>query len=413
MKNVDTQQHRYLVLGSGAREHALVQKLLDDGAEVECAPGSDAIAELVPCWNFSNFDELISQCKLKSLDRVIVGPEAYLADGVQNHLERADIHCVGPSKQAALLETDKAWAKSFCIENGIPTAKAEKVETAEQLSNSLKSFSPPYVVKASGLAAGKGVWIGDSPEEALRFGKEVLKKHSSLVVEEFLEGQELSLFYYIDGANFIYLGGAQDHKRLLDDDQGPNTGGMGAYSPAPIASETLIQSVENKILKPTIQGLEKERYPYRGFLFLGLMIHGSDAKLLEYNCRLGDPEAQVILSRMKTPLIDVLESRVQSVEIDPQQACGVVVAARGYPQSPEKGFEIGPLDESPEIQIYHAGTQKKAGSWIAKGGRLFTVVSKAGSLVECQNKVYSFLEAYSKNPNLIFRKDIGAKANKD
>ena len=287
----------------------------------------------------------------------------------------------------------------------------------QHAANALLEFSPPYVIKASGLAAGKGVWIGSAVEEALSISKEFLTGHESLVIEEFLEGTEVSCFYLVDGNNFEFFGTAQDHKRLLDGDQGPNTGGMGAISPSPEEHIRFRSQIEDEIIKPTLLGLEKMNLSYCGFLFLGLMLVKGKSYVLEYNCRMGDPETQCLLQRLESDLwksISDLHKQIQTaIQFKKEQAVTVVVAAKGYPTDPVKGTSLGEWLQSNELQIFHSGTKKEGSSWLANGGRLFTVNTN-GTIKAAREKIYTWIFNWQKSlgpqqNQIIYRTDVGEK----
>jgi phosphoribosylamine--glycine ligase len=408
---------KLLILGSGGREHALSWHLKLHGHDVDCTPGSDAIHEFEDVWKFKDFNELVQQCKEHKVDEVIVGPEQYLDEGVADVLQKDGIPVFGPTKDAARLESDKAYAKEFCIRHKIPTAKSETIHNIASFDEAIKSFKPPYVVKASGLAAGKGVWIGDKLSEAKAFAAKMLESHSSLVLEEFLNGEEISYFVAVDGTNHAYLGAAQDHKRLLDKDEGPNTGGMGAYCPVPALTDSLKEKIEAQVVKPSIEGLKKDGIPYRGFLFFGLMLVNNELYLLEYNCRMGDPETQVVMMHLENSLWDIIESLKTGNPIHAKHKKGVcmnvVLAAKGYPAAPEKGFQMPLVDALPKgCVLFHAGTKWDGEHWVANGGRLVSVNTIQNSLKDCQKTVYPWIESLKFLDKISYRKDIGEKAYK-
>lgn len=409
---------KVLVLGGGGREHALCWHLKQSGSEVFAAPGSAAIANLVPCFSFKNFDDLISQIQKNKIEEVIVGPEKYLAEGVADALTQKNISVFGPTQKAAELESDKSFAKEFCVRHKIPTAGSKILTSKDDLKIEIRKFKPPYVVKASGLAAGKGVWIGESHVDAIAFAEEVLKTHSSVVVEEFLDGEEISYFILVDGEHFSYLGSAQDHKRLLENDMGPNTGGMGAYSPIPILKDSLRAKIEKEIVLPILEGLKKDNIHYRGFLFIGLMVVNDHPYVLEFNCRMGDPETQSLMMRLESPLIDLIENlhngKPEKAKTKNGVALNVVVAARGYPDQPLQDFNLFDLEKIPPagIEIFHSGTQWNGKNWVAKGGRLFSVCALRPSLLECQSLIYPYIESLPFLKDVTYRKDIGVKAYK-
>jgi phosphoribosylamine--glycine ligase len=404
-----------LVLGSGGREHSICWHLKNSEVEVECAPGSDAISKICPVFDFKNFEELLSQIRERGIEEVIVGPEKYLAEGVADFLKDKSVSVFGPTQAAARLETDKAFSKNFLNENHIPTARSITVTSPDDIEVALKNFEPPFVIKASGLAAGKGVWIGTQPSEALRFAKSSLKTHSSIVIEEFLSGEELSYFVLIDGEQHSFLGVAQDHKRLLENDAGPNTGGMGAYSPVPLLNSALQEKIENKIIEPTLRGLRTKGLYYRGFLFVGVMVVKNEPYVLEFNCRLGDPETQALMIRLKTPLTEVISdlksTRPKPVQFHPGVGLCVVVAAKGYPEEPKQGFSLSGIESpAPGAEVFHSGTKFYEQNWIASGGRLFSIACLKPSLLACQNLIFPWLENLNFQKDVSFRKDIGVKA---
>lgn len=405
-----------MVLGSGGREHALVWQLSRSGVSVECAPGSDAISRLCPVWKFSDFNDLAAKVKAQKIEEVIVGPEKYLAEGITDELVPQGISVFGPSQIAAKLETDKAWAKDFLLRHQIPTARSKTARTPFEVQEALKSFRSPYVVKASGLAAGKGVWIGTETSEAIEFAKNALPSHKSVVIEEFLEGEEVSYFLMIDQDHHLFLGTAQDHKRLSENDTGPNTGGMGTYAPIPIMNAALEKKIEEKIVLKCLEGLRKDGIVYRGFLFIGLMIVNEEPYVLEFNCRLGDPETQSLMLLLQSPLYELIASLKKNplrARFDSGVAINVVLAAKGYPDSPLSGFEIPHLDLAPkDIVLFHSGTEWGGKNWVARGGRLIGVATKQDSLMQCQQVAYSYIESLPFLDKISYRKDIGMKAFK-
>ncbi|PIR23454.1 MAG: phosphoribosylamine--glycine ligase [Deltaproteobacteria bacterium CG11_big_fil_rev_8_21_14_0_20_45_16] len=410
---------KVLVLGSGGREHALVWHLLKQGHQVEAAPGSDAISSLCKVWNFENFEQLKQRCIENHFEFLIVGPEKYLCDGIADFMASTGIQIIGPTKSSSKLESDKSWAKSFCERYGIPTARSLSLKSANEIEDALKQFRTPYVIKASGLAAGKGVLITNSLQDAREFGELCLKSHDSIVIEDYIQGEEVSCFYLVRDKAYCFIGAAQDHKRLSDNDTGPNTGGMGAYSPPPFFNNELLQQVERQIVQPTIKGLETEGLEYKGFLFLGLMISGSDISLLEYNCRLGDPETQSILMKLDSDIITMYrrlatEFGNQSfATFNPGVAMNVVIAAKGYPEAPMKGFALPEIQsDSEELKIFHSGTSRSVRGYEANGGRLFSVACLEESLLECQNRIYNLIESFKFLDHVSFRRDIGTRAYK-
>ena len=412
---------RILVLGGGGREHALCWHL-SKFSRISCAPGSDGIAESFETWAFNDFAQLASQIKSKKIETVVVGPEKYLAEGVVDFLEKEGVFAFGPTQKAAALESDKAWAKDFCLRHSIPTARSATCCDIASFHREIKKFAPPFVIKASGLAAGKGVWIGENMNEAAKFAAAALSQHSSIVIEEFLRGEEVSFFAMVDGENYILLGGAQDHKRLLENDEGPNTGGMGAYSPVPILNKNLETKIVEKILKPSLAGLKSDKIDYRGFLFLGVMVVANEPYLLEYNCRMGDPETQALMLRLESPLTELIQKLRDSRNLKSQArlsnlvSLNVVVAAKGYPDKPASGFSLAGIENVPEpLRIFHSGTRLdrsdlKNPHWVASGGRLFSVNVLQKTLVDCQQLIYPWIESQKFLKDVTYRRDIAVKA---
>lgn len=405
---------KFLVLGGGGREHAMVWHLLQSGYSVECAPGSDAISEIVPVWSFENFEELRTKAMERGVREIIVGPEKFLAEGVADFFRGSSIEIFGPDRSGSRLESSKAWSKEFCIRHSIPTARAHTIKDKAQLEETLDSYSEPYVIKASGLAAGKGVLVSGSKQEALKFAEDCLDSHHSVLIEEFLDGQELSCFYMVEGEQYCFLGCAQDHKRLLDQDKGPNTGGMGSFGPPDFATPELLQKIESEVLVPSLNGLKSDGIFYRGFIFLGMMVNQQKLNLLEYNCRMGDPETQSVLLRLKTPLPKILSSLSTKTKIEPEfhdgKSMNIVVAASGYPGAPARGFAIDGLKPLPDDSyLFHAGTRKENETWLATGGRLFSIACLRQSLKQCKEDLYPWVKSLEPKDQLIFRNDIGAK----
>lgn len=404
---------RVLVLGSGGREHALCWHFSSHGHQIFCAPGSAGIAQVAECFSFKDKDELLEQCKRVSPDLIVIGPEAYLAEGYADTLEENGYFVFGPTQSAAQLECDKAFSKIFFLEFGIPTAKSKIIDQTAS-SSVLDDFRAPFVVKAAGLAAGKGVWIGESVQEAWQQARTFLKSHAQVVIEEFVSGKELSCFYLIDGDQFAYLGSARDHKRLLDLDEGPNTGGMGAISPAPEATPPLLEKVESEVVRPTLAGLRKRGLRYTGFLFVGLMINEKDIRVLEFNCRMGDPETQCLMQRLKSDLVSgIFELRAghsPKFEFEDVTSLTVVVAAQGYPEKPQKDFGLGRLAAPASLRLFHSGTRlSDSHQWFAAGGRLFTVNALGKDRDEAARQIYDWMETqdFFRSGQTHFRRDIG------
>jgi phosphoribosylamine---glycine ligase len=420
---------RVLVVGSGGREHALCWSLAGSSlvSEVMCAPGSDAIAREATCLPVATDDiaGMVALCRERAVDLVVPGPELPLVLGLADRLAEAGIKVFGPSAAAARLEGSKAFARGFCARHGIP-APSYRVFTrdgAEAAHQHLRAQGAPIVVKADGLAGGKGVTVAATAEEALvALDQALTGAHGAagetVVVEECLVGEEVSVFALVDGEHVLPFGTAQDHKRAGEGDTGPNTGGMGAFSPAPVMTRELEERVVAEILRPTVSGLAAEGTPYRGFLYLGLMLTAQGPKLLEYNVRLGDPEAQVLLVRLMTDLGQLLQGAVDGMlgHMDlrwyPEPALTVVLAAGGYPGPHAKGSEIRGLEAAAEVEgvtLFHAGTRIEDGRVLADGGRVLNVTASGATLREARDRAYAAVDRIDW-PGGFCRRDIGARA---
>jgi phosphoribosylamine--glycine ligase len=419
---------KILIVGGGGREHALAWRLRQSPrvTDIVVAPGNPGIAVLARCENVAadNIDGLVALAKLERPHLVIVGPEAPLVAGLADKLRAADIPVFGPSARAAILEGSKGFSKDFMAKYGIPTAAYGRFTEPAKAKAFLDTFKPPYVLKADGLAAGKGVVIAQTRAEAEteidamlsgKFGA----ASASLVVEEFMAGEEASFFALCDGETAVPLAGAQDHKRVGDGDTGPNTGGMGAYSPAPILDLGMQQRVMDEIVGPTVRGMAAEGRPYRGVLFVGLMIDRGRPRVVEYNCRFGDPECQVIMVRLKDdPLPQLLACATGGLagcarlERFADPAVTVVMAGAGYPGEPKKGGVIRGLEEAgkiPGVTIFHAGTARKGADVVANGGRVLNVTATAPTLKEAIARAYEAVERIDW-PDGFCRRDIGWRA---
>ncbi len=420
---------RVLVVGSGAREHALCWSLAASPLvkTVRCAPGNAGIArdaELVPIAAEA-IDELVGYARAERVDLVVVGPERPLVLGLVDRLAEAGVRAVGPSAAAARLEGSKAFAKALCARYGIPTAAFRVFEASEQAAARafIEKHGAPVVVKADGLAAGKGVTVAATVEEAVAaveaaFGGAFGEAGARVVIEEFLEGEEASLFALCDGRDALLLGTAQDHKRAFDGDRGPNTGGMGACSPAPPLTPAMVERVMAEIVRPTLAAMAAEGTPFRGILYAGLMIGADGPKLVEFNVRMGDPECQVVLPRLMTDLGQLLLGAADgmlgrmSARLYPTHALGVVLATRGYPGPVERGSELRGLEaaEATEgVLLFHAATRREGGRWLADGGRVLTVVGTGTSLAEARQRAYAAVDRIDW-PEGYCRRDIGARA---
>jgi phosphoribosylamine---glycine ligase len=420
--------YNVLLIGGGGREHAIAWKLNQSSlmGTLYIAPGNPGTAGLGMnvSLNISKFDEVTQFCEEHSVDLVVIGPEAPLVDGIADHLESVGIAAFGPRKAAAMLEGSKQYAKEFMVKYNIPTAdyavfSADEFDDALKFVQSKESY--PIVLKADGLAAGKGVFICDSEEEVkqrletLKNDENLKSAAAKLVIEEYMEGEEASVFVISDGHTAHILHNAQDHKRIGEGDTGLNTGGMGAYSPAPVLTEELIEQIETEIIERTITGMQLEEAAYQGILYVGLMITENGPKVVEYNCRFGDPECQVILPSIENDLLNLMlattEQRLDevSVQLDGLYRCVVVMASEGYPGNYEKGKEITGLDDVDEDAIvFHAGTRAEGEQIVTNGGRVLNVVGKGTTLNEAIDHAYRNI-SHLHFDGAYYRSDIGKK----
>ncbi|GAB3394050.1 phosphoribosylamine--glycine ligase [Humibacter soli] len=422
---------RILVLGSGAREHAIIRALLAEDADhdITAAPGNAGIAADVRTIGVDPLDgvAVASYAEAHGVELVVVGPEAPLVAGVADALRERGIAVFGPSKAAAQLEGSKAFAKRIMETAGVPTGRAEVVGTLAEAEATLDRFGAPYVVKANGLAAGKGVLVTEDRSAALAHATEWLE-HGTVLVEEFLEGQEVSLFVLSDGEHVLPLAPAQDYKRLLDGDEGPNTGGMGAYSPLPWLDEGFVDEVLETVALPTVRTMAAEQTPFVGLLYCGLIVTDAGVRVIEFNARFGDPETQVVLPRLLTPLSGLLYGAatgelggVPRPEFALDVAVGVVLASEGYPVAPVTGHALLGLDAAsadPEVQILHAATEVQTlsadatSSWateslVATGGRVLTAVALGSTFDEARERAYRAIDAIKLDGGQ-YRTDIAA-----
>ncbi len=415
------------MLGGGGREHALCWKLAQsaavakEGGTLYAAPGNPGIAECADLVSLDAADHaaVAAFCREKAIGLVVIGPEAPLVDGLADSLRAADIAVFGPSKAAARLEGSKSFTKDLCDRAGIPTAGYVHCTSLEQARQALTTFAPPFVLKADGLAAGKGVVIAESEEHALEalddmFGGAFGEAGAEVVIEEFMEGEEASFFALTDGSSVISFGTAQDHKRVGEGDTGPNTGGMGAYSPARVLGEALVAETLERIVFPTVRQLEKDGTPYVGVLYAGLMLTAEGVKLVEYNCRFGDPECQVLMMRLQSDLAQYMLAcasgslaALPEPDFGTETAMTVVMAARGYPGTPEKGGAID-LDgaETDGAKVFHAGTTLDEGVLVANGGRVLNVTAVGEDTRAAQRAAYAAVEKID-FPSGFYRSDIG------
>ncbi|MGK2741367.1 phosphoribosylamine--glycine ligase [Tepidicaulis sp. LMO-SS28] len=416
-----------LVIGSGGREHALAWAISKSPllTKLYCAPGNGGMEKVGDCvpLKVMDFDGIIAFCKEKGIDFVVVGPEDPLAGGLVDRLEEEDIKSFGPSKAAAQLEASKGYTKDLCAEFGIPTAAFARFEALEPARAYLKEQGLPIVIKADGLAAGKGVIIPETmgeAEEALEeiFGGKFGAAGAQVVIEEFMTGEEASFFVLADGEVALPLATAQDHKRVGDGDTGPNTGGMGAYSPAAIMTSELCEQVMREIVQPTLDAMAKRGTPFKGVLFAGLMLTSEGPKLVEYNARFGDPETQVLMLRLKSDILPALiaahDGTLGGVSLDWHEdvALTVVMAAKGYPGAYEKGTEIKNLEAAgadETVEIFHAGTATDGARILSAGGRVLNVTARGKSVAEAQARAYAAADKIDW-PNGFCRRDIGWRA---
>lgn len=415
------------MLGGGGREHALCWKLAqsaaiaEDGGNLYAAPGNPGIAE---CAQLVTLDEkdhaaVAAFCAEKDIGLVVIGPEAPLVDGLADSLRAKNVAVFGPSKAAAQLEGSKNFTKALCDRAGIPTAGYVHCTSLEQAKQALSTFSPPFVLKADGLAAGKGVVIAESESHAIEaledmFGGGFGDAGAEVVIEEFMEGEEASFFALTDGETVIPFGTAQDHKRVGDGDSGPNTGGMGAYSPARVLTDALVAETMERIVFPTVRQLRRDGTPYVGVLYAGLMLTSEGVKLVEYNCRFGDPECQVLMMRLESDLAQYMLAcaggslvALPEPQFSADTAMTVVMAANGYPGTPEKGGTIG-LDntEGEGAKVFHAGTKLDGETLVANGGRVLNVTATGATTKAAQAAAYAAVKKVD-FPSGFYRNDIG------
>jgi phosphoribosylamine--glycine ligase len=414
-----------LLLGSGGREHALAWKLAQSPKceKLFAAPGNPGMAECAACvaLDGGDHDAVIAFCNDNRIALVVIGPEAPLVDGLADSLRGAGFAVFGPSKAAAQLEGSKAFTKELCDRAGIPTAGYARVRSEAEGLAAVAQFGAPVVVKADGLAAGKGVTVAMSVAEAEAAVRDIFdgkfgEAGAEAVIEEFLEGEEASFFALTDGSTIVPFGTAQDHKRVGEGDTGPNTGGMGAYSPAPIMTSLLRGEVIERIIAPTVRTMKEEGTPYSGVLYAGLMLTADGPKLIEYNCRFGDPECQVLMMRLESDLAEILlacaENRLAALsppKMSDDTALTVVMAAEGYPGTPKKGGSIGGVEvaEADGAKVFHAGTGRDdAGNLVSSGGRVLNVTARGSNVTAAQAKAYAAIDRIA-FPDGFCRRDIG------
>ena len=416
-----------LILGSGGREHALAWAIAQNPKcdQLYCAPGNAGIAAVADCVAIdpNDGDAVTEFCDAESIGFVIIGPEAPLAAGVADRLRAAGILTFGPSQAAAQLEASKAFTKEICDACRAPTSAYGHFTDALAAREYVKTQGAPIVIKADGLAAGKGVTVAMDLDTALAavddcFDGAFGDAGAEVVIEEFMEGEEASFFILSDGENILPFGTAQDHKRAFDGDEGPNTGGMGAYSPAPVMTDAVTQKALDEIIKPTINEMARRGTPYQGVLYAGFMIKDGQPRLVEYNVRFGDPECQVLMLRLGAQALDALlacaEGRLDTARVNwaDDHAMTVVMAADGYPGDYAKGEAIGGLDSAdsdPFVQIFHAGTKANGGEVQSNGGRVLNITARGDSLQQARDRAYAAIENVDW-PGGFYRKDIGWRA---
>ncbi len=420
---------KVLIVGSGGREHALAWKVAqsDRVEKVYAAPGNPGIAQIGECVDIkpTDIEKLADFAEKEGIDLTIVGPEAPLVAGITDEFERRGLKVFGPSKAAAQLEGSKAFAKEMMRKYRVPTADFQVFDDPEKAKEYIKKVGAPIVVKADGLAAGKGVVVAQTVEEAIEAVDRIMVEKvfgeagNRVVIEECLKGEEASYLVITDGERFVPLATAQDHKAVFDGDRGPNTGGMGAYSPAPVLSEEMEREVQEKVIKPILKGMAQEGMPFKGILYAGLMITEEGSKVLEFNVRFGDPEAQAILRRLEDDLVEVALSAVEGRLIEelhwrPETSICVVLASEGYPGKYEKGKVITGIEEAekvPTVVVFHAGTAVKDGKLVTNGGRVLNVTALGKDIVEARKRAYEAVKRIHFD-EMHYRKDIGLKAVK-
>ncbi|PHV12658.1 phosphoribosylamine--glycine ligase [Chitinimonas sp. BJB300] len=417
-----------LLIGSGGREHALAWKIAQSPrvGKVFVAPGNPGTAREVGLTNvpITDIAKLVEFAKRENVALTVVGPEGPLAAGIVDAFRNAGLKIFGPTKGAAQLESSKYFAKAFMARHGIPTAQYQTFSNAAQAHAYVENRGAPIVIKADGLAAGKGVIVAMSLEEAhaaidsMLLDNKMGDAGARVVIEDFLKGEEASFIVMVDGKNILALASSQDHKRLLDNDDGPNTGGMGAYSPAPVVTPAVHARAMREVIAPTISAMAKDGLPYTGFLYAGLMVSDDGAvNVVEFNCRMGDPETQPIMARLKSDLVGLLEHAVNGTldvaeaEWDRRVALGVVLAAGGYPESPQVGDVIHglPAQQAEDVFVFHAGTAQQGGAITTSGGRVLCVTALGDSVKQAQKLAYDVISQIQFN-GMQFRRDIGFRA---
>ena len=416
---------KVLVIGSGGREHALLWKLSQSPSvtDVYVVPGNDGMSDVASLLPIKVNDDIIDFARLMQVDLTVAGPETVLTEGLADEFEKRGMAFFGPSKSAARIEGSKGFAKALMKKYGIPTAAYETFDDEEKAIAYLKANDTyPIVIKADGLASGKGVIIAQSEEEAINTVKDMLEGHTfsgagrSVVIEEFMEGEEASMLCFCDGTNVVPMISAQDHKRIFDFDKGPNTGGMGAYAPAPVMTKEMCEEVNVRILRPIVAAMKKEGYPFKGCLYAGLMITSEGPKVVEFNCRFGDPETEAVLplfdGDLARVMLDCVHGTLSDEAVVWKKACAVdvVLASEGYPASHSSGEVISGIEEAKKAGclVFHAGTVKKNGQYVVNGGRVLNVVALADTLAEAKAKAYEGVSRISWR-GMQYRHDIADK----
>ena len=413
------------LIGSGGREHALCKKLSESklASKIICFPGNGGTSKLGinVDINILDFQKILKYIKFHKIKLVIIGPEEPLVNGLADFLKKNKIMVFGPNKYAAKLEGSKAFMKKMCARNGIPTAQFKICNNINDVLNFLDNCKLPIVVKADGLASGKGVTICQTKKQVMVISAEIFKgkfkSSNKLILEEFLEGEEASYFLIVDNHNFKFFGTAQDHKRVGEGDKGLNTGGMGAYSPAPIINRLIEKKIINKIVRPTLLELKRKKKPYNGFLYVGLMIKDKEPYLIEYNIRMGDPECQVILPRLKTDLLKIIINTVTNrlkktkIEWKKDKSMTIFLCSKGYPGNYQKNKNIKNFSKiklSKKEYIYHAGTMYRNGKLVSNGGRVLSISAIGGNFLKIRKRIIKIIKKLNWKEGF-YRKDIGWK----
>lgn len=416
---------KVLVIGSGGREHALLWKLSQSPSvtDVYVVPGNDGMSDVASLIPIKGNEDIIDFARLMQVDLTVAGPETVLTEGLADEFEKRGMAFFGPSKAAARIEGSKGFAKALMKKYGIPTAAYETFDDEEKAIAYLKANDTyPIVIKADGLASGKGVIIAQSEDDAIDTVKDMLEGHTfsgagrSVVIEEFMEGEEASMLCFCDGTNVVPMISAQDHKRIFDFDKGPNTGGMGAYAPAPVMTKEMCEEVNVRILRPIVAAMKKEGYPFKGCLYAGLMITSEGPKVVEFNCRFGDPETEAVLplfdGDLARVMLDCVHGTLSDEAVVWKKACAVdvVLASEGYPASHSSGEVISGIEDAKKAGclVFHAGTVKKNGEYVVNGGRVLNVVALADTLAEAKAKAYEGVSRISWR-GMQYRHDIADK----